>query len=50
MLSPMKFQRRLTYVTHPGEGLYQSYRNYAEAAMLSAERLGLRASCYEIKG
>ena len=29
------------YVRHPGEGLYQSYGNYADAAILSAERQGL---------
>ena len=33
-------------VTHPGEGLYQSLGNYADAAILSAKRQGLLASCY----
>ena len=33
------------YVRHPGEGLYQTYGNYADAAILSAERQGLWASC-----
>ena len=34
------------YVRHPGEGLYQGYGNYADAAILSAERQGPWASCY----
>ena len=37
------------YVRHPGEGLYQRYGiklNYADAAILSAERQSLWASCY----
>ena len=29
------------YVRHHGEGLYQSYANYADAAILSGERQGL---------
>ena len=33
-------------VRHPGEGLYQSYGNYADAAILSAEHQVLWASCY----
>ena len=35
-------------VRHPGEGLYQSYGNYADAAILSAERQCLWASCLQL--
>ena len=34
------------YVRHHGEVLYQCYGNYADAALLSAERQGPWASCY----
>ena len=33
---------------HPGEGLYQSYGNYAGAAILSEEYQGPWASCLKI--
>ena len=33
------------YVRHPGEGLYHSYGQYADAAILSAECQGLWGSC-----
>ena len=33
------------YVMHPGEGLYQSYGNYVDTAIFSAERKGPWASC-----
>ena len=35
----------IDYVRHPGEDLYQSYGNYGDVAILSAERQGLSASC-----
>ena len=37
------------YVRHPGEGLYHSYGNYANATILSAERQGLWACCLYIQ-
>ena len=42
---PIYFQ---FYVRHPGEGLYNSYGNYTDAAILAAERQGLWASCLKI--
>ena len=34
-------------VRHPGEGIYQSYGNYVDVAILSAERQGPWAFCYQ---
>ena len=36
------------YMRPPGEGLYQRYGNYANAAILSAERQGPCASCCQM--